>query len=189
MQIAEIAEKKLVNQAQFWVTLALVLTFITDMVRRMVQRRWDNQDRQLEKEEEHFERIERDEAAKQRREEIAAEIKARLELQQLKEITHLDEVSAKVIDKIEFQKDVVIATSEKVATEIKAAEHQEELKEAIDAGAEAAHLAYEIANTINHKLEKMSQAGLLDKHGEEAKKGIQTIEDLHEKRKDNEKPR
>lgn len=183
VQIAEPIQKHFTSDPQFWATLALVLVFATDMVRRVVQRRWDIQDRHHEKEEERAERIQHDLEAKRQRDEIAEEIKARLELQQLREKEQLDKLATKVISKIESQEEVVVETSEKVATEIKAEKHQQILTDAIAESTEAAHQAYEIANTINHKLEKMSAAAMLDEHGEEAKKEIQIIEDLHEKRK------
>ena len=177
MLLMQTDTSKITTDPQFWVTLVLILTFATDMVRRTIQRRWDKQDREREKAEEQTERIDAEEQAGKDREQLAATIKNELKEQHAKEEgKRLLELNI-VAEKIAEQKNTVDEIKEQVVTLAVAADHKEELKHAIEdtvqMAADKADKAYKEADTINKKLEAMSKAGLLNQKQEAKRKDVE----------------
>lgn len=158
----------LTDNTQFWATIGLLIVFVTDMVRRAVQRHWDKQD----------------EAAKLRQAAIdrAAELEqARIDRNDIAETARIErnEAAEKVKMELEQTAEALKQTTEavkEVVTVAVASEHKDELKKDIQETKDAAKQAYDVANTINHKLENMSKSGLLNQEQEAERKEIDKVE-------------
>lgn len=181
---------------------SLFLVFLFDILRRIFSSRFDKKAeeekaaqaearRMAEKKErddiaERFraEQREVEERIKKELERNAIIVKQELELHYDREKLELEKTAFALVSKLNQQEVIVKTLDTKIVTLVKADEHKTELKEAINesilVGKEstiAAKEAFEVANTINLKLEKMSEAGKLNQKQEEVRKEIDVVED------------
>lgn len=187
-------DKPSVVSPELLTMLGLILAFGIETTRRIFQRRWDKIDAatkeakdKAERLEEKAERVELENEARKQREEIAAKIKDELSLQYGKQALERDKAAFELLQKLESQDESVRELDKKVVTLQVADGHKDEIKhvieqniEATKEGTAAAHEAFEVANTINQKLEKMSERGLLTQKQEGGRDEIDQIDDKKE---------
>ncbi len=187
------------DNASFWAIILLIATFITDMIRRSIQRKWDKQDKEKERAElkaaidmaESQVKTAADVIARKVHEE-AELVKKELEYFQAKQLSSSETTTHEIVDKLEHQGHTVEQIAKTVVT-LPVADHYK--KEVIDAvkentqktientaktieGINEAHAAYKIANTINNKLEAQQKAGLAHQDEERNKQNIKEIDEV-----------
>lgn len=128
--------------AQFWAMLALVLTFVIDIIRRSVQRRWDKQDAAAKAAEVEAARQADSIRAKEERAQLAAQIKHELELQHERETCDRERNATKTIQSVE------------------------KVLEKVEENTNITVEAFKAANDSNAKLVAIGEAGLLNQEQE-----------------------
>lgn len=159
---------------QFWIIILIVAVFGLDVIRRIVFEGRSITRRLREREEEKAERIALEYLAKIERQRVAEEVKATLIAQQAEVKQELEKQSHLVEDALEVKQVEFEKQLEKQFEIVESALHKNEIttktdlscetvkiKQAIDKGTESAAAAYAEANTINQKLARMSEAGLI----------------------------
>lgn len=191
------------DNASFWAIVLLIATFITDMIRRSIQRKWDKQDNENKAADLKSAIILAESQVQTAADAIARKVHDEAELvkEELEFYHQKQELVAKneteeIVDKLESQGKRVEEIDEKVVTLQVADHHKNEVIEAVKEntkrtventaktieGINEAHAAFEIANTINNKLEAQQKAGLADQDEERNKHNLKEIEDIEKGR-------
>ncbi|MGI8542464.1 MAG: hypothetical protein ACR2MD_03195 [Aridibacter sp.] len=201
--LAEAGGGNLGDNASFWAIIALILTFIIDMCRRAVQRRWDKEDREHEKLELRLAIEAAELQAKKDREELARKVheeaelvRKQMETHQAKQLLALEDDTHGIVDKLEYQEQKMGELDKKVVTLTVADEHKTEVIDAVKEntqktientaktveGIKEAHAAYRIANKINEKLRAQQKAGLKNQSDAQSEIDIKEIEDIEKEK-------
>ena len=181
------------ENASFWAIIVLILTSLLEMIRRSVQRKWDKQDKAQEKldlqAEREREKADRDEIARKVKEE-AEQVRRELNIFHAQQKLSAEIGTHEIVNKIDEQNRKVEEIDKKVVTLPVADGHKKEVIEAVREntkeaaeGRKEAHEAFEIANTINEKLEAQQEAfaNKTDKRSEKNIKEIEAIEKIKDK--------